>query len=80
MSSADISPSTSGENVTEPTKSTMLRLTDVDTYYGPSQVLRKVSLDVEKGEIVCLLGANAAGFSQSRHGPVMPAATHAPVP
>jgi len=61
MTSADISPSTSGENVAEATKSTMLRLTDVDTYYGPSQVLRKVSLEVRKGEIVCLLGANAAG-------------------
>jgi branched-chain amino acid transport system ATP-binding protein len=39
----------------------MLRLTDVDTYYGPSQVLNHVSLEVNKGEIVCLLGANAAG-------------------
>src|SRR5881296_4118981 len=61
MTSADISPSTSGENVAKATKSTMLRLTGVDTYYGPSQVLRKVSLEVDKGEIVCLLGANAAG-------------------
>src|SRR5947209_13334759 len=61
MTSADISPSTSGENVAEATKSTMLQLTDVDTYYGPSQVLKKVSLEVNKGEIVCLLGANAAG-------------------
>src|SRR5438132_13534176 len=39
----------------------MLRLTNVDTYYGPSQVLKHVSLEVNKGEIVCLLGANAAG-------------------
>ena len=39
----------------------MLRLIDVDTYYGPSQVLNNVSLEVNKGEIVCLLGANAAG-------------------
>lgn len=61
MTSADISPSTSGENVANATTTTMLRLSDVDTYYGPSQVLRKVSLEVEKGEIVCLLGANAAG-------------------
>ncbi len=41
--------------------STMLKLIDVDTYYGPSRVLHKVSLEVNKGEIVCLLGANAAG-------------------
>lgn len=39
----------------------MLRLTNVNTFYGPSQVLRDVSLEVNKGEIVCLLGANAAG-------------------
>jgi branched-chain amino acid transport system ATP-binding protein len=39
----------------------MLKLIDVDTYYGPSQVLHSVSLEVNKGEIVCLLGANAAG-------------------
>lgn len=39
----------------------MLKLTDIDTYYGPSQVLHSVSLEVNKGEIVCLLGANAAG-------------------
>ncbi len=39
----------------------MLKLTNVDTYYGPSQVLHNVSLEVNKGEIVCLLGANAAG-------------------
>ena len=39
----------------------MLRLNNVDTYYGPSQVLKKVTFEVNKGEIVCLLGANAAG-------------------
>lgn len=39
----------------------MLQLTDVDTYYGPSHVLQAISLQVNKGEIVCLLGANAAG-------------------
>ncbi|HLZ57962.1 MAG TPA: ABC transporter ATP-binding protein [Ktedonosporobacter sp.] len=39
----------------------MLRLTNVNTYYGPSHVLQDVSLEVQKGEIVCLLGANAAG-------------------
>ena len=42
-------------------KSTMLRLQGVDTFYGPSQVLHNVSLEVNQGEIVCLLGANAAG-------------------
>src|ERR1700726_4171234 len=61
MSSADISPTTSGRNVTGPTGSAMLRLNDVDTFYGPSHVLQNVSLEVNKDEIVCLLGANAAG-------------------
>jgi branched-chain amino acid transport system ATP-binding protein len=61
MSSADISPSTSGEHVAVATRPTMLQLTNVDTYYGPSQVLHNVSLEVKSGEIVCLLGANAAG-------------------
>ena len=61
MTSADISPSTSGENVVATTKPAMLRLSGVDTFYGPSQVLYKVSIEVNPGEIVCLLGANAAG-------------------
>jgi len=40
---------------------TVLQLTQVNTYYGPSHILQNVSLEVNKGEIVCLLGANAAG-------------------
>jgi len=39
----------------------MLQLRNVNTYYGPSHVLHDVTLDVNQGEIVCLLGANAAG-------------------
>lgn len=39
----------------------MLELKGVDTFYGPSHVLQNVSVDVNQGEIVCLLGANAAG-------------------
>ena len=39
----------------------MLKLININTYYGPSHVLQDVSLEVHKGEIVCLLGANAAG-------------------
>src|SRR5713101_2415463 len=49
------------ENTAEITRSVMLHLIDVDTFYGPSQVLHHVALEVNKGEIVCLLGANAAG-------------------
>src|SRR2546425_3967358 len=39
----------------------MLRLVNVNAFYGPIQVLHNVSLEVNNGEIVCLLGANAAG-------------------
>lgn len=61
MTSADISPTPYNQDIAEAKKSTMLRLIDIDTFYGPSQVLHNVSLEVNKGEIVCLLGANAAG-------------------
>src|SRR5258706_2580063 len=61
MTSADISPSTNSGDVAKSVTDRMLQLIDVDTYYGPSQVLRQVSLEVKRGEIVCLLGANAAG-------------------
>jgi branched-chain amino acid transport system ATP-binding protein len=39
----------------------MLTLSGVNTFYGPSHVLRDVTIEVKKGEIVTLLGANAAG-------------------
>ena len=39
----------------------MLRLEDVNTYYGYSHILQGVSLDVKEGEIVVLLGRNGVG-------------------
>jgi branched-chain amino acid transport system ATP-binding protein len=39
----------------------LLRLDEVDTFYGKSHALRKVSLEVRSGEIVALLGLNGAG-------------------
>jgi branched-chain amino acid transport system ATP-binding protein len=42
---------------------TLLRLDDVDTYYGEIHILERVSLDVGEGELVCLLGGNASGKS-----------------
>ncbi len=39
----------------------MLELADVHTYYGNIRALRGISLGVERGEIVTLIGANGAG-------------------
>ena len=39
----------------------MLKLEAVDTFYGNIQALRRVTLEVEAGEIVTLLGSNGAG-------------------
>lgn len=39
----------------------LLEVDGIDVFYGDTQILWGVSLKVEKGEIVCLLGANGAG-------------------
>jgi branched-chain amino acid transport system ATP-binding protein len=41
----------------------MLELKDVHTYYGSIHALKGVSLSVDKGEIVTLIGSNGAGKS-----------------
>ncbi|MDR1571444.1 MAG: ABC transporter ATP-binding protein [Clostridiales Family XIII bacterium] len=41
----------------------MLRLRNLNAYYGGIQALRDISLDVGRGEIVAVIGANAAGKS-----------------
>lgn len=41
----------------------MLELQHVDTYYGNIQALRSVSITINAGEIVTLIGANGAGKS-----------------
>jgi branched-chain amino acid transport system ATP-binding protein len=40
---------------------TILRVSNIETYYGPIQAIRSVSLDVPRGRIVAVLGANGAG-------------------
>ena len=42
---------------------TILELANVEASYGPVQALRGVSLKVERGKIVTVLGANGAGKS-----------------
>ena len=41
----------------------MLELKEVHTYYGNIHALKGISLRVEKGEIVTLIGSNGAGKS-----------------
>ena len=41
----------------------LLRLEEVDTYYGEIHILQRVRLEVGEGELVCLLGGNASGKS-----------------
>jgi branched-chain amino acid transport system ATP-binding protein len=58
----------------------VLELSDVHTYYGNVRALRGLSLSVERGEIVTLIGANGAGktttlrtilgLARPRHGSV----------
>jgi branched-chain amino acid transport system ATP-binding protein len=41
----------------------MLKINDIDVYYGNIQALKGISLEVNEGEIVTLIGANGAGKS-----------------
>ena len=41
----------------------MLTVNDMNVYYGPIHAIQGVSFNVEKGEIVSLIGANGAGKS-----------------
>ncbi len=43
------------------TTRTVLQLASLVTYRGPAQILREVSLRVDDGEAVCLVGRNGAG-------------------
>jgi ABC-type branched-subunit amino acid transport system ATPase component/ABC-type branched-subunit amino acid transport system permease subunit len=44
---------------------TVLRLEEVNTYYGKSHILYDVSLDVREREVVALVGRNGAGKSST---------------
>jgi branched-chain amino acid transport system ATP-binding protein len=39
----------------------LLKVQDIETWYGSAQALKGVSLKVEKGELISILGANGAG-------------------
>ena len=42
-------------------KTPLLEMRNIETYYGPIMAIRGVSLTVNEGEIVAVLGANGAG-------------------
>ena len=46
-----------------PASDPILKLDRVNTFYGPIQVHFDLSIEVERGQIVCLLGGNASGKS-----------------
>ena len=50
-------------NVAAAALTPLLQLRGIETFYGKIQALRGVDIDVNKGEIVTLIGANGAGKS-----------------
>ena len=40
---------------------TILKIDQINTFYGQSHVLQGVALSIQKGEVVCLLGRNGVG-------------------
>jgi branched-chain amino acid transport system ATP-binding protein len=41
----------------------LLRLSKINTYYGPIHILQDIDLEIYPGELLCLLGGNASGKS-----------------
>jgi branched-chain amino acid transport system ATP-binding protein len=45
----------------------MLKVASLDVYYGNIHALKDVSFEVEKGEIICLIGSNGSGKTSTLH-------------
>ena len=45
----------------------MLEVKDLEVSYGAIKALRKISFDVEEGEIISLIGSNGAGKTTTLH-------------
>lgn len=45
----------------------MLRVTDLQVYYGVIQALKGISFEVNEGEVIALIGANGAGKTTILH-------------
>ncbi len=52
---------TTAASTTSDSSSALLKLTNIESAYGPIKAIRGVSLEVKKGQIVTLLGSNGAG-------------------
>nr|WP_223292833.1 ABC transporter ATP-binding protein [Breznakiella homolactica] len=50
-----------GERTVPGSAGTLLKLTNVDTYYGAAHILKDISFSVAEGEFLALIGANGAG-------------------
>ena len=63
LSQSDRYAGDGGMNDPAPSSEPLLRLSNVNTFYGQAQVHFDLSIDVPRGHIVCLLGGNASGKS-----------------
>jgi branched-chain amino acid transport system ATP-binding protein len=54
-------PAADAAPIPPPPETVILELRDIDVFYGRTQALRGVSLHVNRGEIVALIGSNGAG-------------------
>jgi polar amino acid transport system ATP-binding protein len=58
-----MAPSPSGEPLSAETSGSVLRLEQVHKHFGSLHVLRGVSLEVDRGGVVCVIGPSGAGKS-----------------
>ena len=50
----------------------LLKVSNLDAGYGVIQVLWDVNLEVKQKEVVCVIGANGAGFGSTANATAIP--------